>query len=248
LLKKGEGVQHRLRRAGALPAELAYNQVTLMMGGVLVPANAAQSETRGFVAFSPSPAFPGTVSAPTSSAARSDLYLSRGVSALVFAAGKLFAGGSFVDAYREHGGGLKGASWQSQPSHFRKSPGPVSASVGSIIAFDGHAVSSLGLGVDGEVLALTVFQGMLIAGGSFTIARPAPTPRHHTQPEISPGARLSLLTGAIAQWHLTKQRWSVMPGLPPSGLPGVVHCLAADETLLYVGGSLELRTHLDSGV
>ena len=56
----------------------------------------------------------GTMANPGASAQLADLYLSRGVSALAYVEGKLFAGGSFRDANREHGGGLKGASWRSQ--------------------------------------------------------------------------------------------------------------------------------------
>ena len=56
----------------------------------------------------------GTMANPGASAQLADLYLSRGVSALAYVEGKHFAGGSFRDANREHGGGLKGASWRSQ--------------------------------------------------------------------------------------------------------------------------------------
>ena len=58
--------------------------------------------------------FSGTMANPGASAQITDMYLSRGVSALAYVEGKLFAGGSFRDANREHGGGLKGASWHSQ--------------------------------------------------------------------------------------------------------------------------------------
>jgi hypothetical protein len=57
-----------------------------------------------------------------------------------------------------------------EPSNFRESIGNgdagrhVIVDVGAIVAFDGHQVSLLGLGVDGEVLALTNLHGSLIAG------------------------------------------------------------------------------------
>ena len=57
-LDQGDAVMHRLRRAGALPAELGYQQVALMLGGVIRPATPSNS-SRGFVAFSPSHASPG---------------------------------------------------------------------------------------------------------------------------------------------------------------------------------------------
>ena len=237
---KGEAVMHRWRRAGALPSELAYNQLTLMLGGVVVPASATV-RAQGFVALSPSPAFPGTPSAPAASAQRADLYVSRGVSALAFLDGKLFAGGSFLDAHREHGGGVRGASWLSQSSHFRQSPGVVNVSLGGVLSFDGHQVSSLGLGLDGEVLALAIFDGKLIAGGSFTIA-------HHSSAGVvasaSTDSQQALHTGAIAQWDEALKTWSRLPGLPVSGLPGVVHAIAAGAAHLFVGGALEMNHHL----
>lgn len=156
-LGRGDAVMHRLRRAGALPAELAYNHIALILGGVLVPQDATHNAI-GFVAVSPSPVMPGTPSAPAASAQDTDLYLSRGVSALVVISGHMYVGGSFSDAHRKHGGGIDGASWNSQQSEFRRSPGQNKISVGSILSFDGHQVSALGLGVDGEVLALVSFQ------------------------------------------------------------------------------------------
>ena len=156
-LGRGDAVMYRLRRAGALPAELAYNHIVLILGGVLVPQDATHHAS-GFVAVSPSPVFPGTPSAPAASAQHTDLYLSRGVSALAVISGHMYVGGSFSDAHRKHGGGIDGASWNSQQSEFRKSPGQNKVSVGSILSFDGHQVSALGLGVDGEVLALVSFQ------------------------------------------------------------------------------------------
>jgi hypothetical protein len=156
-LSRGDAVMHRLRRAGALPAELAYNHISLILGGVLVPQDATHHAI-GFVAVSPSPVLPGTPSAPAASAQHTDLYLSRGVSALAVISGHMYVGGSFSDAHRKHGGGIDGASWNSQQSEFRKSPGLNKVSVGSVLSFDGHQVSALGLGVDGEVLALVSFQ------------------------------------------------------------------------------------------
>jgi len=228
----GEAIQHRWRRAGALPSELGYSQATLMLGGVMIPA-AATDRKQGFVALSPSPAFPGTLMAPAASAQRLDLYLSRGVAALIMLQGRLFAGGSFFDAYREHGGGVRGASWRSQMSHFRRSPGAVNVSVGGIVSFDGHQVSSLGLGLDGEVLALAVFDGKIIAGGSFTIAH-----------QFSEDEQQALRTGSVAQWDQVQQLWSRLPGLPATGLPGVVHAFAAGKRHLFVGGNLEMNHHL----
>jgi hypothetical protein len=159
-LAENDAVMHRWRRAGALPHGLAYSQVTLFLGGVMVP-QAATQRASGFLALSPSPNMPGTLAAPAPSAQRSGLFLSHGVSAFAMLRGKLFAGGSFHDAYRKHGGGLKGLAWLSQPSDFRsraQKPGMVNVSVGNILAFDGYEVSSLGVGADGEVLALSVFQ------------------------------------------------------------------------------------------
>jgi len=233
-LSKGEAIQHRWRRAGALPSELGYSQVTLMLGGVMIPA-AATERKQGFVALSPSPAYPGTLAAPAASAQRLDLHLSRGVAALIMLQGRLFAGGSFLDAYREHGGGVGGASWLSQMSHFRRSPGAANVSVGGIVSFDGHQVSSLGLGLDGEVLALAVFDGTIIAGGSFTIAY-----------QFSQDEQQALRTGSVAQWDQVRQQWSRLPGLPVNGLPGVVHALAAGARHLFVGGALEMNHHLEA--
>jgi len=156
-LDRGDAVMYRLRRAGALPAEQAYSQVSLTLGGVMVPQDATHTAT-GFVAVSPSPLFPGTISAPAASAQPMDLYVSRGVSALAVINGHLYVGGSFVDAHREHGGGIQGAALRSQQSAFRQKPGKNQVSVGSILGFDGHQVSPLGLGVDGDVLAMVEFQ------------------------------------------------------------------------------------------
>ena len=44
-LDRGDAVMYRLRRAGALPAEQAYSQVSLTLGGVMVPQDATHTAT-----------------------------------------------------------------------------------------------------------------------------------------------------------------------------------------------------------
>jgi hypothetical protein len=81
-------------------------------------------------------------------------------------------------------------------------------------------------------------QGMLIAGGSFTSVRSAA--RIGDEDSLK-----ALPTGSIAQWNETSQRWSRLAGLPATGMPGVIHCVAAGTSLLYVGGSLEMKHYRD---
>lgn len=44
------------------------------------------------------------------------------------------------------------------------------ASLRHLASFDGSTFSSLGHGVDGPVAVMAVFDGLLIAGGTFTVA------------------------------------------------------------------------------
>ena len=77
---------------------------------------------------------------------------------------------SFTVAYNTEQSGWLTFETLMEPSNFRESVGNgdvgrhVIVDVGAIVAFDGHQVSLLGLGVDGEVLALMNLHGWLLAG------------------------------------------------------------------------------------
>ena len=252
-LSQGDGVVHRWRRAGALPRELSYTQISLLLAGSMVPSTPTAQAT-GFLALSPSSAEAGTPAAPAASAERTDLYLSRGASALAFLQGAVYVGGSFAEARRLHGGGPSGAAWRAQQAQVRagqERKGAVDVSVGHVTMYDGHRVSPLGLGVDGEVLAMTEFQGNLVVGGAFTLVRPAPELAREKNANsldaqmADAASHSAITTGSIAAWNVTARRWASLPGLPASGLPGVVHCLAAapGSRFLYAGGAIELNRY-----
>ena len=252
-LSQGDGVVHRWRRAGALPRELSYTQISLLLAGSMVPSTPTAQAT-GFLALSPSSAEAGTPAAPAASAERTDLYLSRGASALAFLQGSVYVGGSFAEAFRLHGGGPSGAAWRAQQAQVRagqERKGAVDVSVGQVTMYDGHRVSPLGLGVDGEVLAMTEFQGNLIVGGAFTLVRPAPELAREKNANsldaqmADAASHSAITTGSIAAWNVTARRWASLPGLPTTGLPGVVHCLASapGSRFLYAGGAIELNRY-----
>src|SRR5205085_1022668 len=77
-----------------------------------------------------------------------------------------------------------------------------------------------GNGVNGPVNALAVGGGSLYAGGSFAIA--------------NVGAASPVSAANVARWNGTT--WSALGDSSGGGLTGVVHALALNGSILYVGG------------
>jgi hypothetical protein len=86
----------------------------------------------------------------------------------------------------------------------------------NICYWDGSAWQPLGQGLNGQVDALTVFNGDLIAAGQFT-------------------ASGATVCSRVARWNTATQQW-VPLGAGAGGVNGAVHSLALHSGRLYVGG------------
>jgi hypothetical protein len=92
------------------------------------------------------------------------------------------------------------------------------ATAHSIISWDGSRAKGLGFGTDGGVYAIEIYQGRVVAGGTFS--------------KVYQRAGGGVYTGGLAVWDLVGASWGVL-GAP---LQGSVYAIAADGSNLYVGG------------
>jgi len=183
-----------LSRSGVREAGVAYPLA--LYGGV----EAGAGSSGGFLGFGPTSALAGTVDQPSASLQTAeDLGLTAAVQALVWANERVYVGGNFLRAGNLQGG-VQG--------------------VGHVVSWDGVRVHRLGLGLDGGVNTLVYWQGLVVAGGTFSTAlQRAGNPR--------------LGTGGLAAWNETAQQWSMVGGARVNGV--VMACLAVGRRL-YVGG------------
>jgi len=204
------------RRAGALAAAAAYTQVELAVGATEKAVDVFDDQ-HGLLAFGPSSRAPGSVANASASVRRGRLSFSGQIEAMVVKDGALFVGGAWTEA---------------PASNASDGLGPFAAETRRLLRYDGDTPQPLGLGPNGDVFALAVYQRWLVVGGAFTAVL-----QEH-------GARVD--SGGLAVWSEEESAWSVLPNTPDEGLTGVVLSAAAFGQNLYVGGRFDrFRGSLD---
>jgi hypothetical protein len=206
-------------RAGALAAEAGYRQVHIVVGGSFLPSNPSETDP-GFLAVGPSGSTPGTHDDPAASSEAVPLTISRLVTSLAVLGGSIYAGGTFTSARSVPVFGKPGSL--STPGIQKLPQGSNGTTVVHILRYDGHVTWPLGMGVNGDVLALQGFKGSLVVGGAFTEAYPRAGPL--------------VTTGGIAMWNPVTESWSPVGGVI---FTGVVMALAAHQGALFAGGRFD---------
>ncbi len=206
-------------RVGALIAEAGYRQMQLVLGGGYLPSNPAEADP-GCLLMSPSSSAPGTYENPAASAEAVPLIIPRLITSLAVFKGSIYAGGTFTSARSVPVFGKPGTL--TVPGIQNTPQGSNGTSVVHIMRYDGHVTWPVGMGVNGDVLALQVYKNALIVGGAFT--------------EVYPRAGAALNTGGIAMWDPSTETWS---SIGDFAFTGVVMALAAYQDVLFAGGRFD---------
>jgi len=163
----------------------------------------------GLLGFGPSVHSPGTTASPAPSMDPVELLLPSAITALSVHDGAVYVGGSFESLTVPESGKL----------------GENKVIVNRIARYDGNEATPLGAGTNGEINIITTFQGLLAMGGAFT--------------EVYPQKGAAIPTGGLAFWNTERGEWSQVQGMPTGTFPGVVMALAAEGSMLAVGGKFD---------